>query len=154
MLIEWCNNNIGFASLMLSVLTLFVSILAVFVAIRTAQLPYKKKIMLSIGNFVSMDSEGIYVSITNVGNRKVKIKKFGLLIGEKYYFEKDNIHKGDFELNQCDEVSNYFQEYELKQCVIENKTDTGKMVFAYAEDTEGKKYKKRIGKLSRIIEIY
>lgn len=41
--IDWCNNNMGFVSLLLSALTLFVSILAIVVSIHTAKLPYKKK---------------------------------------------------------------------------------------------------------------
>ena len=32
--IEWCNNNIGFASILLSALTLLVSIIAVVVSIQ------------------------------------------------------------------------------------------------------------------------
>ena len=43
--IDWCNNNMGFASLLLSTLTLFVSILAIVVSIHTAKLPYKMNIL-------------------------------------------------------------------------------------------------------------
>ena len=41
-LIQWCNENVGFATIVLSALTLLVSIIAVIVSIRTARLPYKK----------------------------------------------------------------------------------------------------------------
>lgn len=69
--IDWCNNNIGFVSLLLSALTLLVSILAIVISIHTAKLPYKKKLLVTTGSYIhTVDrSLGIYISATNVGNR-------------------------------------------------------------------------------------
>ena len=41
-IIQWCNDNVGFATIVLSTLTLLVSIIALIVSTRTARLPYKK----------------------------------------------------------------------------------------------------------------
>ena len=48
-IITWCNSNNGFATILLSALTLLVSIIAIIVSIRTARLPYKKKLIVSGG---------------------------------------------------------------------------------------------------------
>ena len=48
--IQWCNENVGFATILLSVLTLLVSIIAVIVSIRTALLPYKKSLKIEVGS--------------------------------------------------------------------------------------------------------
>lgn len=42
-IITWCNSNNGFATILLSALTLLVSIIAIIVSIRTARLPYNYK---------------------------------------------------------------------------------------------------------------
>lgn len=52
-IITWCNSNNGFATILLSALTLLVSIIAIIVSIRTARLPYKKKLIVSGGSFIS-----------------------------------------------------------------------------------------------------
>lgn len=54
-LIQWCNENVGFATIVLSALTLLVSIIAVIVSIRTARLPYKKIIKIETGSYLSTD---------------------------------------------------------------------------------------------------
>lgn len=41
-LINWCNNNEGFATITLSFFTFIVSVIAIIVSINTARLPYKK----------------------------------------------------------------------------------------------------------------
>lgn len=151
--IEWCNNNIGFASLMLSALTLFVSIVAVFVSIRTAKLPYKKKIVVSTGSYISSDGIGIHVTATNVGNRKIKIKKMGILIGEMVYVDKNALLEGYFDLCQGDETSHYFRMDELQQLIEKNNIGMFKKMIAFVEDTEGKKYKKRISSVRQIMKV-
>lgn len=82
-IIEWCNTNNGFLTGILSLLTLIVSIIAIIVSIRTAKLPYKKKLKLTSSfdiaffqNPVSGDSGtqiiGVSVNITNIGSRDRK----------------------------------------------------------------------------------
>ena len=151
--IEWCNNNMGFVSLLLSALTLFVSIIAVVVSVRTAKLPYKKKLMVSSGNYISQDGLGMHVTVTNVGNRKVKMKKMGILIGEIVYTDKNRLLEGHIDLNQGDETSHYFRLDEMQNLIRVNKIDKSDKMIAYVEDTEGKKYKKKICKVKDILNM-
>ena len=48
-IINWCNSNNGFATILLSALTLLVSIIAIIVSIHAARLPYKKKLIVRGG---------------------------------------------------------------------------------------------------------
>lgn len=41
-IIEWCNNNQGFISAILSLLTLIASIIAIIISIVTSRLPLRK----------------------------------------------------------------------------------------------------------------
>lgn len=69
-IIEWCNNNQGFISAILSLLTLIVSIIAIIISIVTSRLPFKKKLLLTCGSFIGIGVEctGTHVTVTNVGN--------------------------------------------------------------------------------------
>lgn len=50
-IIRWCNENNGFLTAILSLIGLVLSVTAIVVSIRTARLPYKKKLML--GSYVA-----------------------------------------------------------------------------------------------------
>lgn len=74
--IEWCNNNEGFATIILSIFTIIISIIAVIVSIKTANLPYKKKIAI---NVVFNEIDDMYqckIYVMNTGNKIVGI--FGI----------------------------------------------------------------------------
>ena len=89
-IITWCNNNNGFLTAILSVVGLALSIIAIIVSIRTARLPYKKKLILGSslsvqtqmipGLSVQMDVAGVSASATNVGNRPISITYLGYAI--------------------------------------------------------------------------
>ena len=51
-IIEWCNLNNGFLTAILSMVGLLLSLTAIVVSVRTALLPFKKKIKIS--SFVSI----------------------------------------------------------------------------------------------------
>ena len=53
--VQWCNENVGFATIVLSALTLMVSIVAIVVSIKTAQLPYKKLLKIETGSCFPID---------------------------------------------------------------------------------------------------
>ena len=55
--IQWCNENVGFATIVLSGLTLLVSIIAVIVSLRTARLPYKKLLKIEDGSYFTTDGD-------------------------------------------------------------------------------------------------
>ena len=94
--VQWCNDNNGFLSAVLSFIGLFVSVTAIFVSIQTARLPYKKKVILESALWGAnntarkTDSDlgiiGMAVSATNVGNRSLFITslKYAVKTGGKY----------------------------------------------------------------------
>lgn len=103
--IIWCNNNVGFVSIVLSALTLFVSIIAIIVSIHTARLPYRKRLMVVTGNYISEDGIGYHITATNIGNRNIKIKTIGFLIGKSIYINKNTIFDSQVMLSQGEETS-------------------------------------------------
>lgn len=147
--IEWCNSNQGFLTAILSLATLLVSIIAIIISICTSRLPYKKKLLLSKGSFISVEIEtmGIYITGTNVGNRNIKIKNIGLQINKKIYQNFNTISDSQIVLSTGDSTSQYFDNKYLKQI----KENVNSRVYGYIEDTEGTKHKKYIGRLKKII---
>lgn len=89
-IIQWCNENNGFLTAILSLIGLVLSVTAIVVSIRTARLPYKKKLML--GSYMSVGASmipgvgaetqilGMSASATNVGNRTINITYLGYAI--------------------------------------------------------------------------
>lgn len=87
-IIQWCNENTGFLTAILSLIGLVLSVTAIVVSVRTARLPYKKKLML--GSYISLGARmipgvgaetqilGMSASATNVGNRTINITYFGI----------------------------------------------------------------------------
>lgn len=148
-IIKWCNENEGFLTAILSIATLFVSIIAIVISICTSRLPYKKKLLLTIGSFigVGIDSIGIHVTATNIGNRNVRIKNIGLLINKKVYTNIKTVADSQIVLSTGDSTTQYFDNNELKNI----KENIGFKVYGFIEDTEGKKYKKYICKLRKLI---
>lgn len=102
--IKWCNDNNGFLTAILSIIGLFLSIIAMVVSIRTARLPYKKKLLLgsslllaaevTIGGDVRTFIAGLSASATNVGNRPVNLTYLG------YAIKKDGKFKKIYPLNR------------------------------------------------------
>ena len=79
-IIQWCNDNVGFATIVLSTLTLLVSIIAIIVSIRTARLPYKKIIKIEAGSyFTTDDASGLHVTAINCGNMDFTISSMGFI---------------------------------------------------------------------------
>jgi hypothetical protein len=70
-IIHWCNANSGFLLAVLSFIGLVLSATAIIVSIRTAKLPYMKKLLLS--GSIRIDSAGkeAEISAANVGNRAI-----------------------------------------------------------------------------------
>ena len=149
--IDWCNNNMGFASLLLSALTLFVSILAIVVSIHTAKLPYKKKLLVSAGSYFTDGSLGIHITATNVGNRNVKIKNIGILMGKMVYINKNSLFDSQVILSQGDVTSQYYDIDDLRSAIATNNISPSTRMIALVEDTEGKRYKKRMSKIKRVL---
>ena len=161
--IEWCNNNQGFISATLTIFTILLSILAIAISIRTAKLPYLKKVKLySKSNFGVYDTlqgaafKGLSctVGIVNIGNRAIYIDYLGLgfyLNGRIQKFTPLNRKlecKKRIEPTETCEVEFLLQELKVAQ----QRIDRDEVIYAILIDTEGKIHKKRIGTLSMIIK--
>lgn len=162
-IIEWCNNNTGFLTGLLSLLTLAVSIIAVCVSIHTARIPYLKKLILSsditvlfaqsnINGKILSQFSGITVNATNIGNRSVNIKFIGLAIRSEGKLQKMQTANRDLGgkgiLSPTDVASVEYNAVELM--------DFGKLkfrtkVYCCVMDTEGKTYLKYYGRVEKII---
>ncbi len=152
-IIEWCNLNSGFIQSVLAILTLITSIIAIVVSIRTANLPYKKKIVLTCGSYIGVGfiDDGIHVTCINCGNRTFHIKKLGLFINPNMVFINFNtIGESQIKLEQGSETTQYFTSKYLKKEFIKYNGRT--RVYAYVEDTEGTIKKKYICRINQIKE--
>ena len=162
--IQWCNNNNGFISAVLSLVGLVLSVTAIVVSIRTARLPYKKKLLL--GSFISIGAGlipsghtkahivGMSASATNIGNRTVNITYLGYAIKKDGHYKmiypvnREFDCKASLEPSEMSETQFYTDEL-LKCFSRENKKAR---LFVYAKDTEGTEYKRKAGNVGKLID--
>ncbi len=152
-IIEWCNINSGFIQAILALLTLIVSIIAIVVSIKTANLPYKKKIVLTFGSYIGVGfiDDGIHVTCINCGNRAFHIKKLGLFVKpNRVYINFNSISESQIRLDGGSETTQYFTSNYLREEF--KKYDGSTKVYAYVEDTEGTIKKKYICRINQIKE--
>lgn len=161
-IIRWCNDNNGFLTGILSLLTLFVSVIAVVVSIRTARLPYMKRLILSsditilfgtndfTGQPVSQFA-GITVNATNIGNRNINIRFLGFAIRTRFKLQK--IQTRDRELGGkgvIEPTAVSTVEYTAKELMGFRDLKPRTKVYCCAMDTEGKTYLKYYGRAGKI----
>ena len=151
-IVIWCNENTGFATILLSALTLIVSIIAVIVSINTARLPYKKRLLIESGSFISSDSIGVHITATNIGNRQVKITSIGFKIYSYVYLNKFTLHESQVMLSQGEATSQYYEIPDFKQALVSMKVSNSAKIYAYVKDTEGTEYKKYFSKVSKFMK--
>lgn len=142
--IQWCNENQGFLTIVLSALTLLVSIIAIIVSLHTARLPYKKKLLVKTGNTISSIGLGLHVTATNVGNRNIKISNIGFLIGNQIYINKNTLMESLIVIGQGDTTSQYYDLQEFRATLADMKISPSTKIYAFVEDTEGTRYKKKL----------
>ena len=128
------------------------SIIAIFVSLSTARLPYKKKILVERGSFISADDIGFHVTATNVGNRQVKISSIGFKINSYVYINKFTLHESQIVLSQGETTSQYYEIQDFKRTLAEMKVSNYTKVYAYVKDTEGTEYKKYFTRISKIMK--
>lgn len=153
-IIKWCNENNGFLTALLALLSLFLSAFAIAVSIQTARLPYKKSLKLSVytplqtsffdDGKVRSELAGIDINVVNTGNQDVLIVFLGLGIKcKKRRYEKVYDLNSEWAQNkQISPAQLYSIEYKkdaLSRSLSEKKQTL--KVYAYAEDSEGKVYK-------------
>ena len=152
-IITWCNTNEGFATLLLSALTLLTSIIAIIVSINTARLPYKKKLLITAGSYIGETEHGFFVTATNVGSRQVKISNIGFKIRNKVLINAFTISKSQIMLSPGDTTTQYYPINDFKQSVRAINVSNFTKVYAFAEDTENKVYKKYFIRVSNFLKI-
>lgn len=73
-IIQWCNDNAGFTSAILSVMTILLSIIAIVVSIETAKIPYRKNMAIIIYGLCDGHEEyELPIMVINNGNRPICI---------------------------------------------------------------------------------
>lgn len=153
-IIEWFNKNEGFSAAFLSVVGLLLSTIAIVVSIQTARLPYRKRIELAMTyNYIIPDGgmAEIEVRASNLGNRAVRIKRMGLAIkkngsmGFLYNIKNSNV---PVLLKPTEEMSYVYDIETFKNFILKNNRFT--MLYMYAEDNEGKEYKKKIERIYKM----
>lgn len=114
-IIQWCNNNEGFLTMLLSLFTLVTSIIAIIVSIKTAQLPYKKKI--DINTFYDEIDKNKYscrLSIVNTGNKIIGISYVCLKYGDNLLYSSEHLNKY-IKPSEVEEIFFTFDQYRVNQ---------------------------------------
>jgi hypothetical protein len=162
-IIQWCNDNNGFLTGVLSLLTLIVSIVAIVVSIRTAKLPYVRKLRLSSSfdiaffqNPVTGESGsqimGISVNIANIGSRNVNISYLGISVNgrqEKLTKIRDEV-TGTGILAPTEVKTEFFKKADL--VYVLSRLDKKAKISLYARDTEGNEYFQKAGYAYKMVE--
>lgn len=162
-LIQWCNDNNGFLTAILSAIGLFLSTIAIVVSIKTARLPFKKKIVISsstnlwfgtdpMTKSVKSGVHSISINIVNKGFRDINITYLGVLIKQSH--EKQKLQKikepmdGIGIIHPSEIRTNSFEKDDIIK-TFSSLSETAK-AYAYAEDSEGNHYSKYMGKAKKI----
>jgi len=146
--IQWCNDNSGFLSALLSIIGLIMSMIAIIVSIKTARLPYKKKLLLnstlSVGASIrpGLSAETSIIGITaaaiNVGNRSISLTYLGYAVKKDGKFNKLYPFSRDFDctasLSPSEMKEVLFYTDELLKCFSREKPEM--RLYVYAKDTE------------------
>lgn len=162
--IQWCNDNSGFISAILSLVGLVLSVTAIVVSIQTARLPYKKKIMLAssvllgANVFPGVSTEsfviGISASATNIGNRTISLTYLGYAIKKDGKFHMIYPINREFDckstLAPSEMGETQFNTDELLKCFSNISQDT--KLYVFAKDTEGKEYKCKSGTVGKLLK--
>lgn len=148
-IINFCNDNQGFVSAILSFLTIILSVIAIGISIHTAKIPYKKKIKLELkatygynGLNTTLVFLGYDVEITNLGNMPISITYFGIAVKEP-----DGIKRIYTPNQKHDCILNIGESNSIKyDSTIGNQLQK-KDYFLLAQEPNGKKYIKSKHKL-------
>lgn len=163
-IIKWCNENNGFLTGLLSLLTVIVSVIAIVVSINTARMPYKKSIVLtSTTNFlfgqnnftrqVVSQFSGVSINAANVGNRNINLVYLGLGIIKDGRMQKMQTIDRDLGGKGMLVPTDIFKvEYSPRDLLSFGQMDSKVKIYCLAIDSEGKQYKKFYGKAGKVFE--
>ena len=146
--IEWCNNNTGFVSAILSLVGVSISLIAIIISLWTARLPFKKKLVITAGAYMAVHSDeaGIHITVTNVGNRPVYIDTVGIVLNKQLMINKRTFSECRKMISTGESVTQYFSNQDL----VNNIPVEAKKMYAFVKDGENKKYRKYIGQTKSI----
>ncbi len=139
-IIEWCNQNQGFLSAILSLLALSLSVLTMIMTYRLGKMPYKKKVKM-IPVLYKKD-EDFYIDLTliNSGNTTICIKNIGIFNNEML-----NIGLPDewefITLKPCDYYKVPIRLYDDLENIETNLFDLNNHIIIVANDVDGRRYK-------------
>ena len=166
-IIEWCNNNYGFVSAMLSITGLLLSSVAIFISVQTARLPFKKELKLTsfydacffknVNNSISSKVISISVNAINTGRRNINLTFLGLAIKDSSLGNKpQKLAKINEEMTGIGIIAptEIKSETYLKEDILFNLKSLSEdaEVYVLASDSEGKDYYKKIGKAKNVIK--
>lgn len=152
--IQWCDDNNGFLTAILSLIGLILSVTAIVVSICTARLPYKKRIVLGWevvgivpGVGVKSSVLGMSASATNVGNRTVNLRYLGYAVKKDREYHHFNLIYREFNSKASLAPSEWSERLFYTHELIEQLSRENRNIefFVYAIDTEGKEYTEEIG---------
>ena len=165
---NWCNDNNGFVTAILSAIGLLLSVIAIVVSIRTARLPFKKKLKLTSSIDISFLQEistgeiicstrGISVNAANIGSRNISITYLGLFIKDKKSnYNKQKMVKLRDEITGAGMIAPTEVKTELykKDDLLNSLSllNDNARIYLYAMDTEGTQYFKRVGTAQKMIK--
>lgn len=153
-LVSWCNSNQGFLTAIFSAASLLISTVAIFISIQTARMPFKKKIRISGGTYITIDEVGLNVTVTNVGQCPVKVNMIGFLIDGKQLFNKFTISSSQIMLHTSESTTHYLSIAELQTSIIQAKVGITCSVYAFMRDSEEKVYKKYVCDVNKILSYH
>ena len=167
-IINWCNLNNGFLTAVLSVIGLLLSVLAIIVSIKTARLPYKKKIKLSSSIDIAFSKNmltgettseivGVSVNASNVGSRNINITYLGIMVKDKTLGKnpqkmtkiKDEI-TGTGILSPTEVKTEAFKKTDLIYHLSKLKHKAKLSICV--QDSEGTEYKKKMGTAENLLK--
>lgn len=156
-IVVWSNQNEGLISLFLSALTLLVSVLAIVISLISARLPYKKKVLVKTSNAIRVGSSVmlLYITVTNVGNRPVQLTEVGFLLKKlKWkYLSIKNITDAEKRLDVGEIVTLHYSVHDFQHRLREKEARLEDKVYAFALDSEGSMYKKKLSTVENIYRI-
>lgn len=159
--VEWCNENQGFLSLLLTIFTALISVIAIVISILTARLPYKKKLKL-INNYKfgimqtargNLESMFLTVGVVNVGNRAISTDYVGLGVYKDKRLQRVYPIDRTFDCKTILNPSELFEmDYWAEEILkLQNSLNSDEVMYSVVIDTEGHIAKKRFGILKNII---
>ena len=166
LIVNWCNENNGFITAILSAIGLLLSVTAIVVSIRTARLPYKKKLKLTLSVDVAFSKNtitgevissimGITVNAANIGSRNVSIVYLGLCIKDKKSKWNKKITKirdgitGIGMIALAEIKTELYRKVDLLSLLSLLSGDA--KIYLYAKDTEGTEYFKSVGNAKNML---